>query len=89
MPITRLSFEDPDIRARSMDEVLRSGMAIAEIVAEPAGRAADDLEVRCAAAAIIAVSSAIVRHRVEGDGKKDLLGLHDRHLRLLEDGIRL
>ncbi|WP_433894143.1 TetR family transcriptional regulator [Streptomyces sp. CA-111067] len=86
---TRLSFEDPDIRARSMDEVLRSEAAIAEIVAERTGRAADDLEVRCAAAAIIAVSSAIVRHWVEGDGKEDLLGLYDRHLRLLEDGIRL
>jgi AcrR family transcriptional regulator len=84
---TRISFTDPAIRARTVAEQERSERAIAEIIAERAGRDASDLEVRCAAAAIIAVFTTLVRHWVEGDGREDLAALYERHLPLLSRGL--
>jgi hypothetical protein len=51
-------------------------------------RSPDDVEVHCAAAAIIAVSAAVVRHWVERDGAEDLVALYDRPFRLLAEGLR-
>jgi hypothetical protein len=68
----------------------RSERAIAEIIAERAeraGRDAFDLEIKCAAAAIIGVFTALVRHWVDGDGKEDLADLYERHLPLLSWGL--
>ncbi|MFE9812799.1 TetR family transcriptional regulator [Streptomyces sp. NPDC005548] len=84
---TRISFTDPAIRARSVAEQERSEQAIAEIIAERTGRDSADLEVKCAAAAIIAVFTALVRHWVEGDGREDLAVLYERHLPLLSRGL--
>jgi AcrR family transcriptional regulator len=84
---TRISFTDPAIRARSVAEQERSEEAIAAIIAERSGRNAGDLNVKCAAAAIIAVFTTIVRHWVEGDGKEDLADLYERHLPLLSRGL--
>ncbi|MFF5012385.1 TetR family transcriptional regulator [Streptomyces sp. NPDC001165] len=84
---TRISFTDPAIRARSIAEQERSERVIAEVIAERSGRDASDLEIRCAAAAIIAVFTTLVRHWVEGDGKEDLAGLYERHLPLLSRGL--
>ncbi|MEU5597354.1 TetR family transcriptional regulator [Streptomyces sp. NPDC020298] len=84
---TRISFTDPAIRARTVAEQERSERAIAEVIAERAGRDAADLEVRCAAAAIIAVFTTLVRHWVEGDGREDLAALYERHLPLLSRGL--
>ncbi|WP_133915104.1 acyl-CoA-like ligand-binding transcription factor [Streptomyces sp. NBC_00582] len=84
---TRLAFDDPAIRARNVAEQERSERAIAEIVAERTGRDTADLEVRCAAAAVIAVFTTLVRHWVEGDGKEDLAALYERHLPLLSRGL--
>ncbi|MGW6523249.1 acyl-CoA-like ligand-binding transcription factor [Streptomyces sp. NPDC054962] len=84
---TRISFTDPAIRARTVAEQERSERAIAEIIAERTGRDARDLEVKCAAAAIIAVFTTLVRHWVEGDGKEDLAALYERHLPLLYRGL--
>jgi AcrR family transcriptional regulator len=72
---TRISFTDPAIRARS--------------VAERSGRKAGDLDVKCAAAAIIAVFTTLVRHWVDRDGKDDLADLYQRHLPLLSRGLDL
>ncbi|MFD5721582.1 TetR family transcriptional regulator [Streptomyces sp. NPDC127036] len=84
---TRISFTDPAIRARSVAEQERSEQAIAEIIAERTGRDSVDLEVKCAAAAIIAVFTTLVRHWVEGDGRDDLAELYERHLPLLSRGL--
>jgi AcrR family transcriptional regulator len=84
---TRISFTDPAIRARNVAEQERSERAIAEIIAERTGRDASDLEIKCAAAAIIAVFTTLVRHWVEGDGKEDLAALYARHLPLLSRGL--
>lgn len=85
----RLTFTDPDIRARAMDEQLRNQDAAAEALAEHVGRPADDLEVKCAAAAIIAVSMTVLRHWVDGGGTADLAELYDRQLEVLATGLRL
>ncbi|WP_327315274.1 acyl-CoA-like ligand-binding transcription factor [Streptomyces sp. NBC_01235] len=84
---TRITFTDPAIRARNVAEQERSERAIAEIIAERSGRDASDLEIKCAAAAIIGVFTALVRHWVEGDGKEDLTALYERHLPLLSRGL--
>ncbi|MGW2523191.1 acyl-CoA-like ligand-binding transcription factor [Streptomyces sp. NPDC001617] len=52
---TRLTFNDPALRARNVAEQERSERAMAEVIAGRTGRDPTDLEVRCAAAAIIAV----------------------------------
>jgi AcrR family transcriptional regulator len=85
---TRLSFNDPAIRARSWDEQQRSQDALAAVIVERTGRSPDDVEVHCAAAAIIAVSAAVVRHWVERDGADDLVALYDQPFRLLAEGLR-
>ncbi|MGQ4382194.1 acyl-CoA-like ligand-binding transcription factor [Streptomyces sp. SAS_270] len=84
---TRISFSDPAIRARSVAEQQRSEDAIAAIIAERTGRDAADLEVKCAAAAIIAVFTTLVRHWVDGGGTEDLAALYERHLPLLSRGL--
>ncbi|ACU72784.1 transcriptional regulator, TetR family [Catenulispora acidiphila DSM 44928] len=84
---TRISFTDPAIRARSVADQERSEQVIAEIIAERAERQATDLEVRCAAAAIIAVFTTVVRYWVEGGGEEELAELYERHLPLLTTGF--
>ncbi|MET7736766.1 TetR family transcriptional regulator [Streptomyces sp. NPDC005402] len=84
---SRLTFNDPAIRARNVAEQQRSEDAIAAIIAERTGRELTDLEIRCAAAAIIAVFTTLVRHWVEGDGNEDLTALYERHLPLLSRGL--
>ncbi|MEV6296687.1 TetR family transcriptional regulator [Streptomyces sp. NPDC051896] len=84
---TRIAFNDPAIRARNMAEQERSERAMAEVIAERTGRNAADLEIKCAAAAIIAVFTTLVRHWVESDGKENLAALYERHLPLLSHGL--
>jgi AcrR family transcriptional regulator len=86
---TRISFTDPAIRARSVAEQERSEQALAAVIAERSGRKAGDLDVKCAAAAIIAVFTTLVRHWVDRDGKDDLADLYQRHLPLLSRGLDL
>lgn len=83
----RLSFSDPDIRAKTMDEQLRNQDAVAEALAAHTGRPADDLDIRCAAATIIAVSMTVMRHWVDLDGQPDLAELYDRQLNNLANGL--
>ncbi|MFG1811426.1 TetR family transcriptional regulator [Streptomyces sp. NPDC049040] len=85
---TRLGFTDPAIRARSWDEMQRSQDVVAAVISERTGRDPDDLDVHCAAAALIAVSTAVVRHWVQRDGKVDLVALYDRQFALLAEGLR-
>jgi AcrR family transcriptional regulator len=86
---TRISFTDPAIRARSVAEQERSEQALAAVIAERSGRQAGDLDVKCAAAAIIAVFTTLVHHWVDRDGKDDLADLYQRHLPLLSRGLDL
>lgn len=85
---TRLGFTDPALRARSWDEMQRSQDVVAALISERTGRDPDDLDVHCAAAALISVSTAVVRHWVQRDGKADLVALYDRQFALLAGGLR-
>jgi AcrR family transcriptional regulator len=85
---TRLGFNDPAIRARSWDELQRSQDALAAVIVERTGRAPDDLEAHSAAAAIMAVSTAVVRHWVRSDGRQDLAALYEGPFRMLAEGLR-
>ncbi|SHM18726.1 acyl-CoA-like ligand-binding transcription factor [Actinacidiphila paucisporea] len=85
---TRLGFTDPAIRARSWDEFQRTQDVVAAVISERTGRDPDDLDVHCAAAALIAVSTAVVRHWVQRDGEVDLVALYDRQFALLAEGVR-
>ncbi|NEA46220.1 TetR family transcriptional regulator [Streptomyces sp. SID10815] len=84
---TRISFTDPAMRARHVAEQQRSENEIAAVLAERTGRDPADLEIKCAAAAVIAVFTTLVRHWVEGDGREDLAELYERHLPLLSSGL--
>lgn len=86
---TRLSFEVPALRARSREDQHGSQVAIAAVIAERTGRATDDLEVKCAAAAIVAVAATVVWHWAERGGADDLAQLYDDQLRLLASGLRV
>jgi AcrR family transcriptional regulator len=85
----RLTYTVPALRARSLEEQLRSQDAVAALIAERTGRSPNDLTVNCAAAMITAVAAVIVRHWVEGDGVDDLAELFDRHIALLSSGLHL
>ncbi|SEG93313.1 transcriptional regulator, TetR family [Actinacidiphila yanglinensis] len=86
---TRLGFNDPAIRARSWDELQRSQDRLAEVIMTRTGRGPDDLEVHAAAAAIMAVATAVVRYWVERDGEPDLPALYEGPFRMLAEGLRL
>ncbi len=85
----RLTYTVPALRARSMEEQLRSQDAVAALIAERTGRAPDDLEVNCAAAMIVSIAAVVVRHWVDHDGIDDLAKLFDRHLSTLSSGLQL
>ncbi|MEW2522889.1 acyl-CoA-like ligand-binding transcription factor [Actinacidiphila alni] len=85
----RLSLNDPVIRACSMDDQLRSQDTIAALIAERAGLDPDDLDAHAAAAAIVAVFAAVVRHWAERGGEGDLAARFDRQLGLLSAGLRI
>jgi hypothetical protein len=92
---TRLMVTVPEIRARAMDEFVRTITVVAEAVAKRAGRAPDDLAVRTVAGAIVGVIMAITMPSwdgwPEGDGfdLEDSFARIDEALGLLEAGLPL
>ncbi|MDE3103422.1 MAG: TetR family transcriptional regulator, partial [Chloroflexota bacterium] len=79
----------PDLRARMMDELLRTVSVLARIIAERAGRRAGDLGVRVVAGAIIgALISAWLTEEGESLGVDIYRGM-DRALEKLESGLSL
>ncbi|MFF7250540.1 TetR family transcriptional regulator [Embleya sp. NPDC008237] len=85
----RMIFTIPALRARAMDELLRTQDEITALLAERTGRDPDDLVLKCASAAIIGVSTAVMRHWVEHEGIEDLVGLYDRQLHILTGGLQV
>lgn len=79
----------PDLRARMMDELLRTVSVLARIIAERTGRRAGDLGVRVVAGAIIgALISAWLTEEGESLGVDTYRGM-DRALEKLESGLSL
>ena len=92
---TRLMMTVPEIRARAMDEFVRTITVVAGAVAKRAGRAPDDLAVRTVAGAIVGVIMSITMPSwdgwSEGDGfdLEDSFARIDEALGLLEAGLPL
>ena len=92
---TELTAAIPEIRARAVDEFVRTINQIADGIARRAGRSADDFEVRTVAGAIIGViMSVTVPTSTDNwaDGMSDVAGLFariDRALEYLERGLPL
>ncbi|EHN09542.1 Transcriptional regulator TetR family [Patulibacter medicamentivorans] len=77
----------PELRARLIDESMRTVAMLAEAIAARAGRDGDDLEVRTVAGAIFGVALASMLHAATADG--DYLAQVDAGLAQLERGLRL
>jgi len=85
----QLMAQVPAIRARAMEEQLQTQDLISDMIAQRTGRDDADLDVRCAAAAIIGISSAVIQYWVEGGAVDDLVALYDRQLGRLASGLEL
>jgi AcrR family transcriptional regulator len=88
---TRLTLTVPEIRARALDELIRTNTVIATAIAMRAGRSADDCAVRNLAGAIIGViMAATMPWQADSDG--DIGVMFDRidaGLAHLEAGLPL
>jgi AcrR family transcriptional regulator len=84
----RLMLSNPDLRARMLDELARGVQLIAELIAERAGRRADELAVRTFAGALIGVGMSTMLAVID-DPKADYFELFDAGLAQLESGFRL
>lgn len=83
-----LVLSAPDLRQRTLDEILRSGQLFAEMVARRVGRPADDLHVRTFVGAVFgALMAASVAAAT--DPTSDIHALMDESLRYLESGMPL
>ncbi len=86
----------PEVRARAVDEFVRTINQIAESIARRTGRSADDFEVRNLAGAVIGVIMSVTTSYGEdtwtADGMSDVAGLFgriDKALAHLEQGLPL
>ncbi|HLI40994.1 MAG TPA: TetR family transcriptional regulator [Streptosporangiaceae bacterium] len=89
---TALMTAVPEIRARAVDEFVRTMAIMGEALAKRAGRPADDLAVRTAAGAIVGVMMATAipwEGRQDRDGIDGMFRRIDQALGLLEAGLPL
>jgi AcrR family transcriptional regulator len=89
---TELSLTVPEIRARAMDEFVRTIAVVGQAVADRSGRSPDDLPVRVLAGAVIGVIMSVSMPSSSFEGGPDALVLFarvDEALDLLESGLPL
>jgi AcrR family transcriptional regulator len=86
---TRLMTEVPALRARMTESLAETSQTLAAPIADRAGRASDDLEVRVFTAAVMGALREAMLYWAERGQKDDLVGLVDRTLDALERGMRL
>jgi len=91
---TELTMQIPEVRARAIDEFVRTINQIAEAVARRTGRSATDFEVRTVAGAIIGVIMSVTVPETSDtftaagmSDVRDLFGRIDRALEYLERGM--
>ena len=85
----RLFLEVPELRARIWDEVERTQVLLAQMLAERTGRRADDFELRVT---VRVVTSAVFEATIEwmrSNGRHGLVELVNRALDVVESGARL
>lgn len=84
----RLVYTEPGLRARYLDELLRTAQLMATLAAERLGRPADDFEIRVATGALMGAGLGAMLPLVAGDRPIRLIEAMDRAIDLLEAGLR-
>jgi hypothetical protein len=85
----RLFLEVPELRARIWDEVERTQVLLAQMLAERTGRRPDDFELRVT---VRVVTSAVFEATIEwmrSNGRRGLVELVNQALDVVESGARL
>jgi AcrR family transcriptional regulator len=78
----------PELRAKMLEELVRTIQMIAELVAERAGRHPDDLAVRTFAGALVGVAMSTMLAMID-DPETDFVDLLDAAMTQLEAGVPL
>ncbi|MEU8697540.1 TetR family transcriptional regulator [Streptomyces sp. NPDC048680] len=86
---TRLMVEVPAIRARMAETMSDTAKLLSEVLAERAGRGADDLQIRIFVAAVLGALREVTLYWGEHGLEGDLVGMIDLALNTLEGGLRL
>ncbi len=85
----RLFLEVPELRARAWDEVERTQLLIAQVLAERTGRRADDFELRVIARIVTGALFEASLEWMRTKGRHGLVDLFNRALDVVESGARL
>ena len=80
---TRLTMSVPELRARALDDYLRSVRLAAELIAKRLGRDPRDIAIRTMAGAVVGVGLSVLMTGMEDD-ETDLISLMDAGLARLE-----
>ena len=80
---TRLTMSVPELRARALDDYLRSVRLAAELMAKRLGRDPGDIAIRTMAGAVVGVGLSVLMTGIE-DEETDLISLMDAGLARLE-----
>ena len=83
-----LIYANSELRARMLDEIASTIGLVATLVAERAGRSADDFDVRVFAGALMGVAFGLVL-TTPGSSAKEQLALVDAGFEQLEKGVKL
>lgn len=86
---TRLMVEVPAIRARMTETMSDTAKLLSEVVAERAGRSADDLEIRVFIAAVLGALREVTLYWGEHGLEGDIVEMTDTALDTLGGGLRL
>jgi AcrR family transcriptional regulator len=84
----RLIMLTPELRAQAFEQFFAALEMVGELVAERAGRGADDLAVRAFAGAVIGIAMAVVQPVIE-DPEADYMSLFDEAIGQLRRGLEL
>ena len=85
----RLFLEVPELRGRMWDEVERTQIIIAKLLAERTGRRADDFELRVTARVVMGAIFEATVDWMRSNGRRSLLDLFQRALAVVESGAPL
>jgi AcrR family transcriptional regulator len=86
--LNRLTMSVPELRARALDEYVRSVTMAAELLAKRLGRDPGDFEVRVLAGAVVGVGMSVMVMAME-DPEADIVALMDAGLAKLEEGVNI
>jgi hypothetical protein len=86
--LTRLAMSVPELRARALDEYLRSVGMVTELLAKRVGRDPGDFAVRTLAGAVVGIGMSVMMMAME-DPEADIAALMDAGLARLEEGLPL